>query len=95
VVEDVEECDDGDLEDGDGCDADCTSLVLCGDANGNDHLQSGDALLVLRAAIGQAVECPFYLCDTDGDARVRTSDSLRVLKRAVGQSVVMACPLSE
>ncbi len=90
VVDGAEDCDDGNDEDGDGCDDDCTGIV-CGDANGNDTVQSSDALLVLRAAIGQAVSCPVQLCDTDGDQVLRASDSLRVLKRAVGQSVVMIC----
>ena len=92
VVEDNEECDDGNTVAGDGCDANCTAAIICGDANDNDHIQTSDALLVLRAAIGQHVACPKDRCDADGDEVVRASDSLRVLKRAVGQSVVMACP---
>lgn len=90
VVDGDEDCDDGNDEDGDACGVDCTGIV-CGDANGNDTIQSSDALLVLRAAIGERVSCPVQLCDVDGDDAVRASDSLRVLKRAVGQSVVMDC----
>jgi cysteine-rich repeat protein len=93
IVDGDEECDDGNTADGDGCDAGCTADVLCGDANGNDTISTGDALLVLRAAIGQSVTCPTSRCDVDGDAKVRAADSLRVLKRAVGQSVVMHCPI--
>jgi cysteine-rich repeat protein len=92
VVDDEEQCDDGNTVPGDGCEEDCTAAVVCGDANGNDTVQSSDALLVLRKAIGQPVICPDSRCDADGDDVVKASDSLRVLKRAVGQSVVMACP---
>jgi cysteine-rich repeat protein len=92
IVDDEEQCDDGNDVDGDGCDSDCTSAIVCGDANGNDQVQTSDALLVLRKAIGQHVLCPIDRCDADGDDIVRASDSLRVLKRAVGQSVKMSCP---
>lgn len=92
VVDGDEQCDDGNAEDGDGCEGDCTAEIVCGDASGNDAVQTGDALLVLRSAIGQPVPCPLERCDTDGDDKLRTADALRVLKRAVGQSVVMACP---
>lgn len=95
VVDDTEDCDDGNVEDGDGCDADCTTDVVCGDVNGNHSVQTSDALTVLRAAIGQPVDCPAVRCDADGDSKVRASDSLRVLKRAVGQSIVMSCPVAE
>lgn len=94
LVDALEDCDDGNLEDGDGCDSDCTAGVVCGDANGNDSVQSTDALLVLHAAIGRAVSCPLYVCDADGDTVLRADDSLRVLRRAVGQSVSMSCPLA-
>jgi cysteine-rich repeat protein len=90
LVDGSEDCDDGNDVDGDGCDTDCTGIV-CGDANGNDSVQSSDALLVLRAAIGQTIACPVTLCDADGDQVLRASDSLRILRRAVGQSVVMDC----
>jgi len=92
LVDHIEQCDDGNTEPDDGCEDDCSSDVVCGDASGNDIVQTSDALLVLRAAVGQAVSCPLYLCDADGDAKLRTVDSLRVLKRAVGQSVAMSCP---
>ncbi|HEY2776048.1 MAG TPA: myxococcus cysteine-rich repeat containing protein [Candidatus Binatia bacterium] len=91
-VEGTEQCDDGNTIDGDGCSSDCTTLVICGDANDNDRVSSGDALTVLRAATGQPISCPLWRCDADGDQHVRASDSLRVLKRAVGQSVKMECP---
>jgi cysteine-rich repeat protein len=90
IVDGEEDCDDGNDDDGDGCDSGCIGIV-CGDANGNDTVQSSDALLVLRAAIGQAIACPVEVCDADGDEVLRASDSLRVLRRAVGQSVVMVC----
>lgn len=93
VVEDDEQCDDGNTADDDGCDSTCSADVLCGDANGNDLVQTSDALLILRAAIGQPVACPHTRCDADGDTKVRAGDSLRVLKRAVGQPVVLACPI--
>lgn len=93
IVDGDEDCDDGEGNGPDGnCDAECHADVVCGDANGNDAVQSGDALLVLRAAIGQQVPCPEERCDVDGDRALRANDALRVLKRAVGQSVAMACP---
>ena len=93
VVDGLEQCDDGNTQPDDGCEPDCSTDVVCGDANGNDAVQTGDALLVLRAAIGQSVDCPDYLCDADGDLQLLTRDALRVLRRAVGQSIVMSCPL--
>jgi cysteine-rich repeat protein len=95
IVDELEDCDDGNADDGDGCDSACSSLVLCGDANGNDRLQTTDALLVLRAAVGQQIPCPAERCDADGDQFVRVADSLRILKRAVGHSIEMSCPFEE
>lgn len=95
VVDGDEDCDDGEGNGPDGnCDDECRADVVCGDVNGNDAVQTSDALLVLRAAIGQPVPCPEERCDVDGDQTLRANDALRVLKRAVGQSVVMACPPS-
>ena len=91
IVDDIEDCDDGNTNDGDGCDSECSAVILCGDANGNDRLQTSDALLVLRAAV-ERLPCPTERCDADGDEKIRASDSLRILKRSVGQSIEMSCP---
>lgn len=73
-----------------------TTLIATGNSCGQPTSSgrrptSGDALFVLRAAVG-LVECDVCLCDVDGSGRVASSDSLRVLQAAVGISVPLNCP---
>jgi cysteine-rich repeat protein len=87
-----EECDDGNLVNGDGCDAGCTNGGICGDANENKAVQANDALRILQKAVGAALSCPLYVCDTNDDGGIQASDALRALKKAVGQVLVLVCP---
>jgi hypothetical protein len=52
--------------------------------------QAGDALAVLRAAVG-TTECAPCVCDVDRSGAVAASDALRTLRRAVGQAVDLRC----
>jgi hypothetical protein len=65
--------------------------VLCGDASGNDDIAAGDALFVLRTAVG-VQPCNLCVCDVNGSGGVTSSDALLVLRKAVGQSVNLDCP---
>lgn len=64
---------------------------ICGDANHDGKIRSGDALLALRTAVGTAV-CSLALCDYTGDGKIASSDALAVLRKAVGQAVLAKCP---
>lgn len=76
------------------CRDDCT-LVGCGDVDDNDAVTSGDALFVLRAAVGSR-SCDACLCNVDASASgpaVSVSDALRVLRNAVGAvGANLTCP---
>jgi hypothetical protein len=64
----------------------------CGDiANPRPTITAGDALAVLRTAVGLESHS---LCeaDADGNGSIAASDALRTLRLAVGQSVAMNCP---
>jgi hypothetical protein len=52
---------------------------------------AGDALFVLRAAVGSN-DCPLCTCDVNNNAAVSAVDALIVLKKAVGQDVPLNCP---
>ncbi len=68
-----------------------TSPPLCGDTSGDDEISAGDALTVLKRAVGTA-ECLNCVCDVNANGGVTTTDALLVLRVAVGQSVVLGCP---
>jgi hypothetical protein len=63
---------------------------FCGDASGDGKLAAGDALLVLRAAVGTG-DCPLSVCDADGNDRLTATDAMRVLKVAVGGEASLVC----
>jgi hypothetical protein len=65
-------------------------LEVCGDASGDGEVQIGDALFVLKAAVGTA-SCSCR-CDVDSSSSVTVSDALLVLRASVGQQVELACP---
>jgi len=69
-----------------------TSPPLCGDTSGNDEITTGDALSVLRRAVGTFV-CPDCICDVNSNGSVTTTDALLVLRLAVGQPVDLDCPI--
>lgn len=63
---------------------------VCGDFNGDGELLAGDALGVLRVAVGSAV-CALEICDYNGDGDILASDALAVLRAAVGVPSVPMC----
>lgn len=64
----------------------------CGDPNNDNKTTSGDALLILKGAVGSGV-CPQNVCDVNFTMSVTTTDALVVLRRSVGQSISLTCPL--
>lgn len=62
----------------------------CGDFDGDGTVRAGDALSVLRSAVG-LVDCPVSVCDLSGDGSVRASDALLALQFAVGNDVELLC----
>jgi hypothetical protein len=64
--------------------------AVCGDPGGSG-VSAGDALVVLRTAVGSR-SCLPCLCDVDASGTVTVADALRTLKFAVGANVVLACP---
>ncbi|HEY2773901.1 MAG TPA: PEP-CTERM sorting domain-containing protein [Candidatus Binatia bacterium] len=65
-------------------------VAICGDANDDTHINAGDALVALHAAVGSVV-CALDRCDVDHSGSVTASDALRILKAAVGQPIVLDC----
>ncbi len=70
----------------------CPPFVICGDANIDFRIKATDALLILKAAVGQPIPCELVRCDTDDGGKVLSSDAQRVLRRAVGLPAVLNCP---
>jgi len=65
---------------------------LCGfPSSGGSAPLAGDALAVLRAAVGSR-KCNRCVCDVDEGGSVVATDALITLKKAVGQSVSLQCP---
>lgn len=65
---------------------------VCGDPALPDKVLASDALWILKAAVGQPLECLPCNCDVDSNTEIRATDALRVLKYAVGQQVTLTCP---
>jgi hypothetical protein len=65
----------------------------CGDANHDGSRTAGDALLVLKSAVGGffCSERP-CLCDANGNGKLTAADALAVLRVAVGLPQTLACP---
>jgi hypothetical protein len=71
-----------------------TSTTLaspCGDPFNPGSITAGDALFVLRSAVGLEV-CEVCICDIDGSGRTNTSDALSLLRIAQGLDGVLDCP---
>jgi hypothetical protein len=66
-------------------------VPLCGDASLDGEVKAGDALTVLRVAVGSA-DCELCVCDVNDSGEVTSSDALLVLRLAVGQSIELDCP---
>ncbi len=96
VVDTGEECDDGSSNSDaapTACRLDCTEPAMCGDADDNGSVTAGDALRVLRAAVGIPEICEYSRCDSNGDGSLSASDAQSILQSAVGQSIVLDCSL--
>lgn len=65
----------------------------CGDPNNDRKINSTDASIVLRGAVGAAA-CPLNVCNVNYRDGLTTTDALVVLKRSVGQDVGFSCPLA-
>jgi len=91
IVDDGEDCDDGDTEwtAGEACNEICLALE-CGDPNDSGTITTGDAQFALRTSVGTAT-CSTAVCDANGNGTVTTTDALLILRRAVGQSVSLIC----
>jgi hypothetical protein len=75
---------------------DCTPtttvpLAECGDANADENISAGDALVVLRSSVGIG-GCDPCVCDVNANGGVTAGDALIILRASVGQSVVPNCP---
>ena len=88
----MEECDDGGTEDDDACSPSCAIVPACGDVNFDGYIRALDALLVLRSAVDEKLECPPRVCDLNGSGKITTVDALALLRRAVKLPVTLACP---
>ncbi|MBI5503741.1 MAG: hypothetical protein HY899_02995 [Deltaproteobacteria bacterium] len=83
----VEECEDGNRDDDDRCTNRCSLELVCGHGESTERsLTTGDALRVLRNAVGLDVECPVNRCDADRNGRVTVTDALLTLRWVVGLS---------
>jgi hypothetical protein len=57
--------------------------VVCGDPSGGGGVTAGDALQVLRTAVGSQ-SCYVCACDVDANGTITSTDALKTLKFAVG-----------
>ena len=84
----VEQCDDGNAADDDGCDSECRTVdpgsTICGDADGNGTTSLSDGVQLLRAAAGLSTVCTLARCDVDGSGSIGVSDAVQVLRAAAG-----------
>jgi|GEM_PF-4698276 len=88
-----EECDPQDPAYHLACTADCLLATLCGDADGEGIVTAGDAMVILRNAVGLSVTCPRTVCDMNGDDTITGSDALMALRKAVGIEVGDRCSI--
>lgn len=60
--------------------------VVAGDADGSGAVEIGDALIVLRTAMGLMPSTPELIasCDIDGDGSLSVTDALSILRFAMG-----------
>lgn len=60
-------------------------VIVPGDADGSGTVDAGDALLVLRYALGIINSLPFAeYSDVNGDGSIDSSDALIILRYALG-----------
>ena len=91
----VEQCDDGNDDPTDACDAACRTATaggdVCGDADASGTATVTDGVLVLRAAAGLGSPCTAARCDVDGDGRIGITDGVQVLRFAAGLPASLLC----
>jgi len=63
---------------------------FCGDANYSGSLNTSDALLALRTAVGSG-NCVRCICNVNNMQGINTTDALLILRAAVGQPVDFNC----
>jgi cysteine-rich repeat protein len=88
-----EECDPADPMWASQCTASCLLIDVCGDANADGKVTSGDARVVLRKAVGLDADCPRAACDMNSNGRISASDALIDLRVAVGIPVGERCSI--
>jgi cysteine-rich repeat protein len=92
----VEQCDDGNDDDSDGCDAQCRVVTGgatddCGDVDGNGTRSVSDAVQILRAAARLESACTLARCDVDGNGVVGVTDGVQILRAAAALPFVGDC----
>lgn len=63
----------------------------CGDPQPPDGITVVDALVILKAAVGDG-SCELCVCDVDSSGTISAADALRVLRIAVGLPNQLNCP---
>lgn len=78
------------------CDVDAGCASLCGNpyANGDDLVNTTDALFTLRASV-ELETCDLCICDVNGDGQVTATDTLMMLRQIVGLGDLFICPTDE
>ncbi len=93
----VEQCDDGNADDTDGCDAACRIVASgggdddCGDVDGNGARSVSDAVQILRAAAQLDSACGPARCDVDGNGAIGVTDGVQILRAAAGLPFTPGC----
>jgi cysteine-rich repeat protein len=92
----VEQCDDGNAVDDDGCDGACRTPTaaggdVCGDADGDGNVTVTDGVQALRAAADLSTVCTPARCDVDGSGAVTVTDAVLVLRTAADLPVTGDC----
>jgi len=64
--------------------------AACGDGDGNGRINAVDALVTLRAAIGDG-ECTVCVCDVDASGTIAATDALVLLRVVVGVGGRLDC----
>jgi len=90
----VEQCDDGNADGADGCDAQCRIVPSggdCGDVDGNGTRSVSDAVQILRAAAQLDSACTPARCDVDGSGTIGVTDGVQILRAAAGLPFTPDC----
>jgi hypothetical protein len=66
-------------------------LNICGDADHDAHITSGDAVIALRASAQLGNACPLRVCDVNADERLSVTDAVNILRNAASLPAIVAC----